>query len=133
MEDPEYKKLGFKCGIEIHQQLEATWAAWKNSEAYLRATRDQVKNAEAALEGLREELKYGQRTTWDILYYQQTLVNARVAFVTAQRDRIITSYNVMAAIGILSANTLDIDVPKYEVTDHYDRVKNQFIGLEPWK
>lgn len=118
---------------QIHQQLEATWAAWKNSETYLRATREQVKNAEAALEGLREELKYGQRTTWDILYYQQTLVNARVAFVTAQRDRIITSYNVMAAIGILSANTLNIDVPKYEVTDHYDRVKNQFIGLEPWK
>jgi hypothetical protein len=28
---------------------------------------------------------------------------------------------------------LDLDVPHYQAGDHYDRVKNQFFGLEPWK
>ena len=118
---------------QIHQQLEASWAAWQNAEAFLRAARDQVKNAEDALAGLREELKYGQRTTWEVLNYQATLVNARVSFVTGQRERIVSSYNLLAAIGGLSASSLDLNVPRYQVTDHYDRVKNQFIGLEPWK
>jgi hypothetical protein len=40
---------------------------------------------------------------------------------------------MLAAIGGLSATMLDLDVPHYQVTDHYDRVKNQFFGLEPWK
>lgn len=118
---------------QIHQQVEATWAQYKNAEKYLMAAREQVRNAEAALAGLREELKFGQRTTWDILNYQAILFNARVAFVTGQRDRVLSSYNMLIAVGGMSSSTLALNVPQYEVTDHYNRVKNQFIGLEPWK
>lgn len=118
---------------QIHQQVETTWAQWQNAEKYLQAAREQVRNAEAALAGLREELKFGQRTTWDILNYQAILFRARVDFVTGQRDRILWSYNMLNAIGSLSAATLNLNVPQYQVTDHYDRVKSQFFGLEPWK
>jgi hypothetical protein len=42
--------------------------------------------------GVREEARVGQRTTLDVLNAQQTLVNTRVALVTAQRDRVGVVY-----------------------------------------
>jgi len=118
---------------KIHQDIEAYWAQWQNASKYLKAARERVKSAEAALAGLREGLKYGQWTTWDVLNYQSRVYAARIEFVTAQRDRVLSCYNLMFAIGSLSAETLGLDVPKYEVADHYNRVKNQFFGVEPWK
>jgi len=117
----------------IHQDIESYWAQWQNASKYLDAVRQRVKNAEAALAGLREGLKYGQGTTWDVLNYQSRVYSARIEFVTAQRDRILSSYNLMFAIGSLTVEDLGLDVPKYEVSDHYNRVKNQFFGVEPWK
>jgi outer membrane protein len=62
----------------------------------------QVDAAEIALNGVREEARVGQRTTLDVLNAQQELVNARVAVVVAQRDRIVASYTLMGAVGRLS-------------------------------
>lgn len=118
---------------QIHQQIETYWAQWQNASKALQASREHVKNAESALAGLREEIKYGTRSTMEVLYYHQMLANARVIFVNAQRDRVLSCYNLLYALGDLSGETLGLNVPKYQVTDHYDRVKNQFFGLEPWK
>ena len=60
-------------------------------KAQIIATQAQVTSAEVALNGVREEARVGQRTTLDVLNAQQTLVNARVALVTAQRDRVVAS------------------------------------------
>jgi outer membrane protein len=117
---------------QIHQSIEATWAAWKESIKFLAAAKEHVRKAEFALAGVREEAKYGARTTWDILNAQLQLVNARIGLVTGQRERIITTYNLLGVIGRLSSATLDLDVPTYEPTDHYDRVKRQWIGVNPW-
>ena len=118
---------------QIHQAVESTWAAWKQSAKFLAAAKEQVKKAEAALEGVREEAKFGQRTTWDILNAQATLITARTALIIGQRGRVATAYNVLAAMGQLTATTLDLDVPLYQPQDHYDRVKYQWIGVDPWK
>ena len=51
---------------------------------------------------MREEARVGQRTTLDVLNAQQELVNARVALVTAQRDRVVASFTLLAAVGRLA-------------------------------
>ena len=53
---------------------------------------------------MREEVGVGQRTTLDVLNAQQDPVNARVALVTAQRDRVVASYTVLAATCALSVD-----------------------------
>ena len=67
------------------------------AKAQIDATQAQVKAAEIALNGVREEARVGQRTTLDVLNAQQELVNARVALVTAQRDRVVASYALLSA------------------------------------
>ena len=118
---------------QIRQGVEASWGAWKETTSFLAAARQQVAKAEAALAGIREEAKFGQRTTFDILQAQLVLVNARVALVTGQHSRVVSTYNLLAAVGRLSAQTLALDVPLYSPLDHYEGVKHQWIGTEPWK
>ena len=93
------------------------------------AARAAVSANEVALTGVREEAKVGQRTTFDILFQQQALLNTRVALVTAERDRVVASYVVMAAIGRLSAANLGLNVDTYDPTIHFDQIKDKWIGL----
>jgi outer membrane protein len=48
--------------------------------------------------------------------------------VTAQRDRVVASYNVLASIGRLSAEVLSLKVTTYSPKVHYDQVRNKWIG-----
>jgi outer membrane protein len=107
----------------------STWGQLESARAVIQSSRAAVKAAEIALEGIREEAKVGQRTTFDVLFQQQTLLNTRVSLVTAQRDRVVASYAVMASIGRLSAANLNLNVTQYDPTVHFDQVKDKWIGL----
>jgi outer membrane protein len=95
----------------------------------VQATQTQVNSAEIALNGVREEARVGQRTTLDVLNAQQELVNARVALVTAQRDRVVASYSLLAAAGGLSATVLALPVQIYDPTVHYHQVRDTWGGV----
>src|SRR5215470_11164374 len=85
-----------------------SWGQLVAGKAQVASAQSQVTASEIALNGVREEAKAGQRTTLDVLNAQQTLVNARVALVTAQHDRVVASYAVLNAIGRLSPQVLKL-------------------------
>jgi len=85
------------------------WGALVSGKAQVISAQAQVTASEIALNGVREEAKAGQRTTLDVLNAQQTLVNARIALVTAQHDRVVASYKVLNAVGRLSPQVLGCD------------------------
>lgn len=106
-----------------------SWGQLEASKAQIIASQAQVSAAEVALNGVREEAKVGQRTTLDVLNAQQELLNARVALITAQRDRVVNSYNVLSSIGRLDATTLHLKLAPYVPEIHYQQVKDKWIGL----
>ena len=99
------------------------------SQSADQATTAQVNAAEIALNGVREEARVGQRTTLDVLNAQQELVNARVALVTAQHDRVVASYTLLAAVGGLSMPRLGLNVMIYDPQVHYQQVRDAWIGV----
>ena len=105
------------------------WGQLVAAKAQIEATTAQVNAAEIALNGVREEARVGQRTTLDVLNAQQELVNARVALVTAQHDRVVASYTLLAAVGALSTRTLGLNTPIYDPEVHYQQVRDAWIGL----
>jgi outer membrane protein len=113
----------------VRAAVVSSWGDLQTARAVIQSSRAAVKAAEIALEGIREEAKVGQRTTFDVLFAQQVLLNARVRLVTAQRDRVVASYAVMASIGRLSAQNLNLNVAQYDPTIHFDQVKDKWIGL----
>ena len=78
---------------------------------------------------MREEARVGQRTTLDVLNAQQALVNARVNIVTAQHDRVVASYAVLAAIGRLSPQVLGLATTVYDPSVHYHQVRDAWTGV----
>ena len=113
---------------QVHASVAASFAAWENSQKLIAYAGREVQQSEKALIGIREEARLGQRTTFDILYAQQSLLNARIAYVTTQHDRVLAAFSLLAATGRLSAETLGLNVPLYNSVDHYDRVKDKWFG-----
>jgi outer membrane protein len=106
-----------------------SWGQLDASKAQIEATQAQVNAAEIALNGVREEARVGQRTTLDVLNAQQELVNARVALVTAQHDRVVASYTLLAAVGNLSMPRLGLNVTIYDPQVHYQQIRDAWIGV----
>jgi outer membrane protein len=113
----------------IRALVVSTWGQLDTARAVIQSSKAAVKSAEIALDGIRQEAEVGQRTTFDILFQQQVLLNARVSLVVARRDRVVASYAVMAAIGRLAAANLNLTVAQYDPTVHFDQVKDKWIGL----
>ncbi|MGX1164014.1 outer membrane protein [Bradyrhizobium sp. USDA 372] len=105
------------------------WGSLQATKAQVQSAQAQVAASEIALNGVREEAKAGQRTTLDVLNAQQALVNARVALVTAQHDRVVASYNVLAAVGRLSPQVLGLATTVYDPSVHYHQVRDSWAGV----
>jgi outer membrane protein len=56
------------------------------------------------------------------------LVNARVALVTAQHDRVVASYSVLSAVGRLSPQVLNLATNVYDPSVHYQQVRDSWFG-----
>jgi outer membrane protein len=114
---------------QVQATVVQSWGQLEAAKAQINATTAQVTAAEVALNGVREEARVGQRTTLDVLNAQQALVNARVALVTAQRDRVVASYAVLAAIGSLSPQILGLRIEVYDAMVHYQQVRDAWGGV----
>jgi outer membrane protein len=114
---------------QVQATVTQAWGQLDAAKAQILATQAQVTAAEVALNGVREEARVGQRTTLDVLNAQQDLVNARVALVTAQRDRVVASYTVLAATGALSPQVLGLRIQVYDPIVHYQQVRDAWAGV----
>jgi outer membrane protein len=105
------------------------WGQLVAGKAQVSSAQSQVTASEVALNGVREEAKAGQRTTLDVLNAQQALVNARVALVTAQHDRVVASYAVLNSVGRLSPQVLNLPTQTYDPSVHYQQVRDSWFGV----
>jgi outer membrane protein len=105
------------------------WGQLVAGKATVASAESQVAASEIALTGVRREATVGQRTTLDVLNAQQALVNARVALVTAQHDRVVASYSVLSAVGRLSPQVLNLPTVIYDPSVHYQQVRDNWYGV----
>ncbi|MFA6265539.1 MAG: TolC family outer membrane protein [Pseudolabrys sp.] len=114
---------------QVRQSVVQSWGQLDAAKGNIEATQAQVQSSEIALNGVREEARVGQRTTLDVLNAQQALVNARVSLVSAQRDRVVASYSLLASVGRLSAQVLGLRAPVYNAEVHYKQVRDSWAGV----
>jgi outer membrane protein len=114
---------------QARADLVSAWGQLLASKSQVTSSQSQVDASEIALEGVRKEASVGQRTTLDILNQQQALVNARLALVTAQHDRVVASYTVLSSIGRLSPQVLRLPTPLHDPSVHYFQVRDSWAGV----
>ncbi len=99
---------------QVRQAVISSWGSLDAARAQITAADAQVAAQQLVVSGEVEQRKVGQATTLDVLNSQQVLLNARVAQVSAQHDRVIASYSLLAAIGGLNAERLGLKVQIYD-------------------
>lgn len=114
---------------QVRAAIVAAWYQLEAATAAIAAATTAVEAAQVALEGIQEELRVGQRTTLDVLDAQQELLDARVTLVLAQRDRVVSSFAILSAIGYLNPEHLNLPTARYDPQEHYLEVRDKWFGL----
>ncbi|TBW37980.1 type I secretion protein TolC [Siculibacillus lacustris] len=113
----------------VRANVVAAWGMLQAANASITAYKAQVDASQLALNGVIEEQRVGQRTTLDVLNQQTSLINARSNLVNAERSRIVGSFQLVNAVGRLDADRLKLKVSSYDPNQHYDAVRDKWIGL----
>ena len=133
----EAKQLASQRRKEVNQALRAAmreavtaWEALQTARARIRAFEAEVRSTDIALEGVKQENAVGARTILDILDAEQELLDARVRLVGARRDEIVASYQVLRAIGKMTARSLSLPVTLYDPDIDLAIVRDVWLGWE---
>jgi TolC family type I secretion outer membrane protein len=114
----------------VRQDVTSSWSVLSATTDSIVAARAQVDAAQKALDGLNQEYLVGSRSTIDVLNAEQEVLNARIELVSAEHDQVVASYQLLAAIGELTARNLGLPGPYYDAEAHYQSVKDKWIGLD---
>ena len=104
------------------------WDDLATARAQVRAFQAEVDAQTIALEGVTQEQRVGSRTVLDILDAEQELLDAQVNLVRAQRDSVVASFQLLSAIGALTARDLGLPVDVYDFTENFNAVRNRLFG-----
>jgi outer membrane protein len=114
------------------QVLDATRSAWVSftaAEAAIRSNRAQVAANQVAYDGVKQEQQVGSRTILDVLNAEQELLNAEVAVVSSERDSYVAAYQLLSAMGLLTARGLGLKVQIYDPKENYDDNASRWVGF----
>lgn len=113
----------------LRQSVGASFSGVQVARAASVSGREQVRAAEVAFEGVREEATLGSRTTLDVLTQEQTLLDARTSYLSSQVDEVLARYNLLSALGLLTAEALSLDVEIYDPAAYYNMVRTAPAGI----
>ena len=124
----QYRILKEKAVKEAIDQATSAWESYQAAQASISSINSQIEASARALTGVRREALAGERTVLDVLNAENELLSARVSLVTAKRNRLVSSYALLASIGRMTAKSLSLDVSLYNPQDNYEEVRGKWVG-----
>ncbi len=92
---------------KVNIETSNSWSKYQSSKSVLEATSAQLKAAEIANEGITLEYDSGStRTTLEVIQSRSLLLKSRIDFAKAQRDYMISQFELANQIGTLSKNSV---------------------------
>jgi outer membrane protein len=113
-----------QAGVLVAQNLGNAWARLAVFNASIEASDRQIRAAQTAYDGIREEASLGARTTLDVLNAEQELLDAKNSRLEAEAGRYTAVYSVLAAMGLLTVDHLQLGIPTYDPAAYSDAVRN---------
>ncbi len=89
----------------VQADIASAYAQYRAARSRIQSVQVQVQAATQALKGVREEFGLGQRTAANVLDAAQDLLLANINLMSAQRDRVLSSFAVRRALGQLSIDS----------------------------
>ena len=87
----------------------SAWSNFETSKSLLNSVELQVSAAEIANEGITAEYEGGVgRTTLEVIQSNSFLLNAQISLANSERNYLLSQFNVLKSIGLLSSDYLKI-------------------------
>jgi outer membrane protein len=117
-------------GVEVAESVGTVWSNLDVADASILATEQQIAAAQIAFDGVREEASLGARTTLDVLDAEQDLLDARAARLSAEAQRYIGIYQLLASMGLLTVEHLGLGIPTYDPAAYYNAVRRAPTSIQ---
>lgn len=95
---------------QISTAVISAWTGIRSAAASIAAITSSENASQQALNGVIEEQKVGQATTLDVLNSRSTLTDVQVSKITAQANKVSAEFGLLAAIGRMTAEDLQLAV-----------------------
>jgi outer membrane protein len=112
----------------VREDVTTAWYSLVSSAEAITSAKAQVAAAALALDGINQEYLVGSRTTIDVLNAQQEVLTARLGLINAEYAQMVSNYQLLQAMGKLTAKHLSLGGGYYDPRAYYDQVKNKWIG-----
>ena len=87
----------------------SAWSNYQSSKSLLNSVRAQVNAAEIANEGIVAEYYSGSdRTTLEVIQSNSLLLNAQISLADSERNYILSQFNLLKSVGLLTSDYLKI-------------------------
>lgn len=113
----------------VAENVTTAWETLQTNTANISSRQAQVRANRIALEGTEQEAQVGSRTVLDVLDAEQELFSSQVELVRAQANEAIAAYALLATVGQLTAERLDLDVERYDAEAYYNENRTRLFGL----
>jgi outer membrane protein len=114
---------------QVVDAVRTSWQAYTSAEATIASNMAQVEANTVAYKGVKLEQQVGGRTILDVLNAEQELLNSQVALVSSKRDTVVAAYELLSAIGTLTATGLSLHVNVYDPAAHYEDDAGKWVGF----
>lgn len=114
---------------KVHNQIIRLWSRYQEAGRKISTSKRQIGAAMVALQGVRREATFGTRTTLDILDAERELLISRERLEEFRRNQVVRAYELIAAVGGMTASNLGLSVAAYDPLENYDATRNRWFGL----
>jgi outer membrane protein len=114
------------------QQISQAWSTYLADHENVTNAKDQEDANTVAYEGVQKERRADLRSTLEVLYIEQSLVQSQLSSSSARHDAYVAQSQLLSSMGLLEAAELvPGGVDLYDPAKAFNRVKS--AGAVPWE
>ena len=113
-----------QTGVNVDEAVGRAWSNILVANVSIEAGSEQIRAAQAAYDGVKQEADLGSRTLLDVLDADQNLLSAKAARLQASANFYVSQYQLLSAMGLLTAQHLRLGIPTFDPSAYLNAVKN---------
>lgn len=114
----------------VVQDVVTNWETLMQARANIDARDAQVRATSLAEQGVLAEADFGARTVLDTLDARQEALDARTAFITANRDETTARYALAQTLGVLTPETLGFAQKEIDYGAYLDEIQTYIFKTD---
>lgn len=111
------------------QNIVSVWDQMITARRNLQISDEQAKSAAIFYEGSFAEYRAGLRSTFDVLYAQETLLNAKIAQLSARHDLYVAEATLLRHVGLLEVRALTTGIALYDASADIRHIEHRGATL----